>query len=245
MNHHEAKFLLRAYRPNGRDANDPVFADPLHQAAQDPGLSAWLEREQAFDSAVAAKLATIQPPAGLRDAILAGARASQPRRRWWTHPLWLAVAASVALLLSFTVRWRFASTPLPTARDLATFAIDDVAKTYATHLHSLALEGAQAQLANSVLPLPDHLALNFDELKQKGCRTVRVAGREVFEICFKREGHWYHLYAARVDDFAPGTAEVKSQLTTKGQFAATAWKDSRHVYALVAGAGTEALQHLL
>ena len=78
MNNEQAKFVLGARRPGERDAGDPVFAEALKQAAGDPRLRAWHEREQAFDVALADRLRTAQPPAGLREAILAGARAGRP-----------------------------------------------------------------------------------------------------------------------------------------------------------------------
>ncbi|MBC8040705.1 MAG: hypothetical protein H7Y06_09195, partial [Opitutaceae bacterium] len=72
MNTNEAKFILRARRPDGRDDADPRFQEALEQARRDPALAAWMAREQAFDEAVAARLRAVEPPAGLRDAILAG-----------------------------------------------------------------------------------------------------------------------------------------------------------------------------
>lgn len=246
MNNQEAKFLLRAYRPDGRDARDPAFAEALAQAERDPALRAWLEREQAFDATVTAKISTIHPPAGLREAILAGVRASQPRRRWWANPALLAAAAAVTLLLAVTVQIRFSRTSTPSARDLAAFAIDDLANAHDEHVgHPPALAGIQAQLTGTALPMPGHLDLSLGELKQKSCRTVSVAGRDVLEVCFERDGSWFHLYAARIEDFAPGAVDAKFLVTTKGQFAATAWKDSRHIYALVTSSGSDALKRLL
>src|ERR1039458_1792759 len=95
MNNNEAKFLLCAYRPGGRDADDPAFAGALAQARQDPALGAWFAREQAFDTMMASQLGSIAPPPGLREAILTGAsvsRASPVARRW---PVWLARAAGL------------------------------------------------------------------------------------------------------------------------------------------------------
>lgn len=49
MNNDEAKFLLSAYRPGGRDAADPSVAAALDQAKRDPALASWFERQQAHD----------------------------------------------------------------------------------------------------------------------------------------------------------------------------------------------------
>ena len=41
MTNERAKFVLGAYRPNGADAKDPMFAEALEQAKRDPNLAAW------------------------------------------------------------------------------------------------------------------------------------------------------------------------------------------------------------
>ena len=101
MNNEQAKFILRAYRPGGRDAADPAFGDALRQAQADPALGAWLAREQSLDGAVASKLRALSPPPELREAILAGSRVSfAAPARGWRLPAWLAVAASIAVLIA-------------------------------------------------------------------------------------------------------------------------------------------------
>ena len=52
MNNQEAKLILQAYRPGGRDTFDPLFAEALEQARRDPELQKWFaERKQALDYA--------------------------------------------------------------------------------------------------------------------------------------------------------------------------------------------------
>jgi hypothetical protein len=245
MNNQEAKFILGAYRPDGRDANDPAFAEAKAQAERDPELRAWWEKQRAFDATVSAKLQEIAPPAGLRDSILAGVRASQPRRQWWTHPAWLAAAAAVVVLATVTVTWR-RSASSPDGPQLAAFALADLAHAHDAHTgRPPALSGVQAQLVATALPLAKNLSLNLDDLRRNNCRTVKVGGREVFEICFNRDGTWFHLYAARRSDFAPGELDPRALLTSQGDYASTAWSDSRNVYALVTRAGAEALRRVI
>jgi len=246
MNEQEAKLILQAYRPDGSDAADPRFAEALAFAQSHPQLRAWFEQEYALDGALSAKLDSIQPPAGLRDSIIAAGLASRPRQHWWKAPVWLAAAAAVALLLSFTVRSQFSNAGGPSAQAFAAFALDDLAHHHDQHQgHPDTILDVQANLAASTTALPGHLKLDLKDLEQKHCRTARFAGRDVFEICFKREGHWYHLYATRLDGFAPGAADAKSLVITKERFAATAWKDSNQIYALVASSDRDVLQRLL
>jgi hypothetical protein len=243
MNDNEAKFLLRAFRPDGSDALDPRFADALAQAEKSPALQSWFKREKSFDCAIAGKLREVQPSAGLRDAILAGGRVSQRPQTRRKNFAWLALAASIALTLTVALRLHHTG---PSAHDFAEFALTELATASDQH-HGGGPEQAamQARLANSTLPLPGSTTLDPAELRRAGCHTVAFAGHEVFEICFVRDGKMFHLYAARTKDFAAGAAQANALVTTKGRFAATAWKDNEFTYALVTEAGTEALRKLI
>lgn len=247
MNNQEAKFILGTYRPDGRDAGDPMFTDALAHAERDPELRTWLEQQRKFDTNVSAKLKEIAPPAELRAAIFAGVRASQPRRQWWANPTWLVAAAAIAVLAVVSISLR-QTTGAPTVSELTAFAMKDLADAHDGHVgHPPEFAGLQAQLASVSVPLttPGGVAIDLDELRQKNCRSVKIAGREVFEICFQRDGAWFHLYAARRSDFAPGAVDVKSLITATGDYAATAWADSKNVYALVTHAGREALRRVI
>ena len=247
MNNQEAKFILGTYRPDGRDAGDPMFTDALAHAERDPELRTWLEQQRKFDTSVAAKLKAIAPPAELRAAIFAGVRASQPRRQWWTSPTWLAAAAVVAVLAAVSVSLRRSSST-PTVAQLASFAMKDLAEAHDGHVgHPPEFAGLQAQLASVKLPLTAQggVAIDLDELRRNNCRSVKIAGREVFEICFQRDGTWFHLYVARRNDFAPGSVDPKALLASTGDYAGTAWADAQNVYALVTSAGKEALRRVI
>jgi len=243
MNHHEAKFLLRARRPGGADAKDPVFAEALAETEKDPTLRAWLESEAAFDRTMTAKLREIQPPPGLRDAILAGSRASQRQPLWWKKPAWLAVAASIAIILTLSLHFRASGS---STQAFAGYALQDLAVNSAEHAnHRPEVASLAARFTNTSLPLPGNIKVNADELQRLGCRMLKFAGHDVFEICFKRDGHWYHLYAANVKDFSRGSGDANALLTTKGRISSTAWKDGNFAYALVTDAGADALRRLI
>lgn len=245
MKNEEAKFLLRAYRPDGGDARDPLFAGALAQAERDPLLRTWLDREQQGDRLLAAKLAQVQPPPGLREAILIGARASRQPRRGWRNPAWFAAAAALIVLTGVGLRFGGTWLSSPSTQQLATFALTDLGQSHDAHTLPAALTGIQAQFARSALPLPGHLDLNLAELRRQGCRTVRLAGRDVFELCFQRDGAWFHLYAGRREDFSDESAAAPTLVVARGKFAAASWSDAKNVYALVTGAGEATLHRLL
>ena len=247
MNNQEAKFILGAYRSDGRDAADAIFTEALAQAERDPELRAWLERQRKFDGTVSAKLQEIAPPAGLREAILAGSRVSAPqaKRHWWSNPAWLAAAAAIALLCALAVSLKPAAAS-PTASDLAAFARRDLTNSHDDHVgHPPTLAAVQAQLASVRGPLSQNLRLDLDHLRKQNCRAVSVGGREVFEVCFQRDGTWYHVYVGKRSDFAPGSLDPQALLSSEGQLASTAWADSQHVYAVVTQAGAGALRRLI
>lgn len=248
MNNTEAKFILDAYRPNGRDASDPTFGAALAQAKADPVLGAWFAREQAHSAVVAAKLREIAPPAGLREAILAGGRvsggnvsAAPARRAPWVLPAWLAAAAAVALLLAVA----FWPKPAAAGAALTDFALDDALEPTRHGGHGEATGALQAKLADPATRLAGTLPVNFAALRTSGCRTVSVAGRDVLEVCFKRDGAWFHCYIARVEDFPAQAATAGPVFAASGKVSAASWADGAHRFVVAGLAGREALRRML
>lgn len=243
MNNQEAKFILSAYRPNGRDADDAMFGEAIKQARQDPALAAWFAREQAHDAAVAGKLAQISPPEGLRGAILAGVRASETRRPVWRQPVWLLMGAAAAVLLIFSsVIWPKRAAA---ANDLAVFALNDTA--FDRHDgHGESVKALQTVLGNPSTRLKEGVALNFNELRRTGCRTLNMNGQEVFEVCFNREGQWFHLYALHGTAGEPGTRPALT-VQQKDKFSCASWTDQTngYRYAVVGEGNADAVRNLL
>lgn len=244
MKNEEAKFILSAYRPNGQDANDPTFREALEQVRKDPALAKWFEFEQKFDRAMTAKLGSVVPPEGLRAAILAGSRVSEETTRaWWRQPKWLALAASVLVLLSVGT---LAVWPARVdAQELAKFALKDTAHEGHSG-HGDANEALQEQLSNPAIPLGQGVKVDFANLKATGCRTIKLEGRELLEVCFKRNGKWFHCYIGRRADF-PKACRLGAppEFTSSDRLCSASWSDAEHVYVLVGSAGLEAVKHLL
>ncbi|MDD2763385.1 MAG: hypothetical protein PHE83_05360 [Opitutaceae bacterium] len=246
MNNEQAKFILRAYRPGGRDAGDAAFCEALRQAQADPALGTWLAREQAFDTAVAAKLQAIFPPSGLREAILTGARMStsaRPRPAW-RPATWMVLAASFAVILTLAATyWLRGPDAVPTGLDqLAEFALaDPVSAHTGPHVDKLGALGAWLQ--NPVNRISSGAPVDLAQLKAQDCRMVSIAGHEVFEICFNRGGHWYHLYIARRSDFDAGTGQPRFR--EQGLQSVVAWADQRLAYVLMGAGKAETLRGIL
>ncbi|HUJ44910.1 MAG TPA: hypothetical protein VLW52_15025 [Opitutaceae bacterium] len=246
MNNEQAKFILRAYRPNGRDAGDAVFCEALRQAQADPGLGGWLAREQAFDAAVSAKLEAMTPPPGLREAILTGGRVSTaaPRPRWGLAP-WLGMAASVAVLIAIAaIYWtRSAGSTRADLDQMTQFALADPFTAH-TGPHADKLGALGAWLENPANRISTGVPADLAQLKAQHCRTVSIAGHEVFEICFQR-GSWYHLYLGRRSDFAVGKNAGAPAFIEQARRSAVSWADERLAYVLITSGGVEGLRHIL
>lgn len=244
MNNDEAKFILQGYRPSGRDANDSRFAPALAQSRNDPSLGAWFAREQAHDRVVMEKLNEIVPPAGLREKILAGGRVSQvsapPRRHWGA---WLALAASVAVVLTLTEFWQ--GHRLEAARtNYAEFAVNDL-KHGVHHAGTGAFkEEILAMLARDDIRLPGSVPLEWGELEANGCRILKYGDRQTVEICFTRDGQWYHLYMSpRKKSFGSFLKNSPSMLAMNDT-AVAVWSDKHYDYVVVSADGMGALKKL-
>jgi hypothetical protein len=247
MNNVEAKFILQGYRPNGADASDPAFTAALAQARHDPELRDWFAREQGFDRAVSAKLAEVPVPAGLREAILAGGRVTAPataRLAWWRRPAgYLALAASVAVIFALGSAWWPKAAAAET--ELAAFALHDVTNNPNHGGHGAEAAALQAALTRPDMHLGHGLAIDDAALRQSGCRTVSFQGHDLLEVCFKRDGVWFHCYIAQRSDFPAMAVAAVPQLVNQGSASIASWADSAHVFVVVSETGRAALQRLL
>ena len=246
MKNEEAKFVLHAYRPNGADAGDATFAAALEQAQRDPVLGTWFVRQQAFDRAVAAKIASIEAPASLRASILAGAKVSQPpastSRAWWRGPLPLAMAAGFAMMLIAVITFWPKTAD---AEEIAAFAINDMLHQDHEGGHGEQAAEFQALLARTEQRLGQKFAIDFTALRDNGCRTIHFQGRALLEVCFKRDGKWFHCYVARAQDFPALASKLHPTFTDQAGAGAAAWSDGQHIFVLASRAGSEAVRNLL
>jgi hypothetical protein len=243
MNNEEAKFILSGYRPNGADAGDATFCAAIEQTRHDPALGAWFEFEQKFDRLMTAKLGTVRPPEGLRDAILAGAKVSTPgaSRAWWRQPVWYAAAASLGLLLAVAslLLWPARAD----ARELARFAMLDSVHDDQHHGRGDDNVVLQTSLQNPSHHLREGVPVNFTRLTATGCRTLRFAGHDVLEVCFQRNGTWFHCYIVPKAGFRH--ADAAPEFSHLGSVCCATWTDAQNIFVVVGSAGTDALKQLL
>ncbi len=245
MSQDSAKFILGAYRPDGRDAGDPAFGAALAEAGRDPALQAWFEKDQLFSSLARAKIREVAAPADLRAAILAGARFSR-RTPWWKRRFTLALAAMFALLLALApLEWRLVRPGF--SKTLPEFAVNFASRGFIGLRFGKPgndLEVLQSWLASRHAPLPAKIPAGLAQLAALGCRTVDFQGKNISVICFERERE-YHLFIARREDF-PGIPDNPQPLyATQRDWGSATWTDRDHRYVLVSSAGVGAIKSLL
>jgi len=244
MTNEEAKFILSAYRPNGSDSGDAAFGEALRMASGDPALGDWFGRSRAHDAAVAQKLRQIAPPSGLREAILAGARVSGRETRSGPGWGWIAGLAAAAMVAIGVFTMRAPVRPQADAADFAGFAINDMVS--AKHGSRGEASGALiARLQTEGAKMPSGADIDFDRMRDTGCRTLSFKGRQVLEVCFVRDGSLFHFYMMRGVSSPGGAAAPGPSFVTLAAGAAAVWSDGRYDYAVASTAGVEAIRRLL
>jgi hypothetical protein len=248
----EAKFILHAYRPSGADAADAGFADALEHARQDPIIRQWFATQQAFDRAIGAKLGEVAPPAGLREAILTGATfdaagqgaATRPRMRWQGMTGWMVgLAASVAVLFAASLAlWPKTAEATPLLLD---FALNDTLRMSHHGMHGREAADFQELLSSSNTRLGAAVPVDFEQLRRLGCRVITFDDRPLLEVCFQRDGTWFHAYVARVSDFPMVAARLKPTFRDENGASAVAWADGQHIFVVASKGGRDALRHLI
>jgi hypothetical protein len=198
-----AKFVLNAYRPNGADAQDPVFRAALEQSARDPELAAWFKEQRSFDSLIAGKLAEFQPPANLYSAILDGIANRSPIRRFNFRPF-LALAAvlvlSGAILLPMYMESASRSKLIERFQQ-ANLTMLSSAPAPKLDLITTSFSRTQEYLAEMKAPCIPFLPGSLLDLPTAGCKTLHWKGQEFSLTCFRLpSGELLHVFV--IDDKA-------------------------------------------
>ena len=103
----------------------------------------------------------------------------------------------------------------------------------------------QAALSEPSSRLGAGLPINFAALRDTGCRTLTVGGHDVLELCFNRDGQWFHCYVARRADFPALAIAAAPQIAQRGKMAVASWAEASHVYVVASPAAMDAVKRLL
>jgi hypothetical protein len=244
MNNQEAKLILQAYRPNGEDASDPMFAEALDQSRKDPELQRWFAEENLLNVRLQARLDTAVPiPPGLKSDLLALRKTVRPEP-WWQQSMKLA-AAIVVLLSLGAILLLLTQRPGPVASFRETMARSSTQTeehvTFPSHDMAKIQQWLQGRSMGTNFDLPALLAGGIPQ----GCRVVDWNGRKATMICFfLQSGEHMDLFVidrASLPDFpansAPQFAKADGLMTAM-------WASGEKVY-LLTGQNKELLQKVL
>lgn len=244
MNAAEARLILQSFQPGIGDETDPQFAEALRAAAHDPELARWWAEEQAFDRAMAAQLAALPEPFGLKTRILA--QQAAPARRLSTR--WIfGLSSAFAVLLLIALGTGFFR-PAP-----ATNLTGDYAREMTSFIRLMPRLDMESNdlgeiktwlVKNDLQPLsvPDRLAA----LRPLGCRVLSFRGQNVTLVCFTREGnrlaHLFVVDRAALPQVKPGSKPIFAN--DHGWMTAT-WAEGDRVYMITMQGGRAALEQYL
>ncbi len=246
MNRDEATYILRAYRVDGQDANDPQFRKALELVRLDPELARWFAEEQAVDIRVAHKLRAFPVPSDLKSQLLA-VRKIVTLPAWWQRRGWqVAAAAGVALLVTISVLFIRLATPADFACGQSSFAqyrdtMADFAgnKLWRLDLNSPDVKEVRRWLTQKDAPGDLQLPAGLDGRPSVGCRVLNWGGKKVALVCFELANHEKaHLLVIDRDALSDAPAE-SPQFAQTGKIATLSWSRDGKTYVLACKGGTQ------
>ncbi len=255
----DPRLILSARRPDGEDDADPEIAAAISAAQSDPKIAEWVEKQAALDRSISGALRSVQPPAGLRDRILTGAKVSRKQpsgnESWFERKVWgffgrgelAAVALVMVLLVSAVIYNRL--TDKPDERPWQVFA---VAKAAELESGVESLEHKDAFLQTSVewmreqaCPAPYTLPEGLQSLGLFGCSTMKWNDKPVGIVCFKLgAAHEVHLVCINAKDI-PEMLTERPMWTEIGGYTTAQWREKDTAFMLMSRAPRAELERLL
>lgn len=231
MDRHEAKLRLQAFRVGRDDSEDPVFAEALRLARQDPELSHWLQEQQALNHSLSEKLREIPVPEDLKSNILAAYRVSKKQPRIQRRE-WLALAALFLVLLIPIGKW------LNRIRNEGPVTFDayqhDMVKYLSRGFYlDLATDDPKAirdWLANEHGFTGYAVPAGLEQYPSIGCRVIRWHSRQSVLICFDVNGELVHLFVIPVSELPDGPASPERSYARIGQWTTASWAEGERCY---------------
>ena len=198
-----------------------------------------------MDAAFAAKLRARPMPADLKSQLLL-ARATIARRMWWRRPVWLAVAASVAMLLTFGA-WRFRSARAEEYFGEFRVAMDTAAIDMSKHVEAMGMDASELKRwltehhGHPDFVLPPKLA----EHGVMGCKIVEWQGHRVTLLCLKFDGGHADVFVADAADLPGVKLGEAPRFAADGPLTTAAWRNDGKIYYLAGNFSADRLRQLL
>ena len=230
MDKKHARFILLSHQSGLDAAPDPQMADALREVEGDPELASWLEKESAFDEALRARLSKVEPPQGLKEAVLASTPETVPApsgSRWMP----LACAAALALLATVAAVWLWPQGPESTfaafRSEMVEVAASPIRFDYASTDPRALQRWLNTRTGTGSLTLPEAMK----SLSGLGCREFKWRGHSVALLCFRvGEGQALHVFVLPRGALADAPEEGPARFTASGERHTAAWRQGETMY---------------
>lgn len=199
MDNLTAKELLAAYRPDGADTKDPVFAEALQHCQNDPSMRRWLESQLDFDRACGESLARITPPQHAKNALLATAPLDRPRGFFRRKRAHIALPLAAMLMIGFLFFTLFR--PEPVLWTPGEFSLASLASNI-RHLEFQSDSAVELKqwLREQGAPVPDTLPELLAAAKGNGCNVIEDGhGNQISMLCFSVRNQLVHVFVFNED----------------------------------------------
>lgn len=243
----EPRMILSARRPGGDDDTELEMAAALEAAKSDPALAEWSEKQTAVDTSISRAFRAIQPPAGLRDRILAGARVSRSAGKgtenWFERRVFgilrnselVAIAAVFLLLAVALAHNRFGQKVED--RTWQQFASEKASEIQSGAVpidhEDWVFQSTVGWLQERACPAPESLPPGLSKLGLFGCSKIKWNGNNMSIVCFKfgtgKEVHLVSIDANRIPDQLTGLPKWD----TVAGFTTAQWKEGGTAYMLM------------
>ena len=273
MNQDEAKAILQAYRPGGKDAGDPYFAEALALAQKDPELNAWFGEQQAFDARISGSLQQVRVPSRLKAEILAQNKTEPVSFSGW----WRELFERQSPASSFGSMWRMWRNALkrqsPAAWAVATIVLIVLGVTLVRDLSpgKVGFADYSAQMVNTAMTDQHHVDREVSDLKTalaslsadlaennlslpgslekgiglKGCRALAWHGQKVSMLCFiLNAGGHVDVFVTAAAIFPDAPPTDQPQFTVHNGSPIASWTHNGQTYLAVSHTSEDILKNL-
>ena len=232
----KTRLLLSARRSGGQDDGDADIAEALAFAQGNPALAEWAHGQQRTDAALVAKLRQVQPPQGLRDTILAGAKVSRRSSGSWLQRRVVGnfrmgeMLAAVAILLLIGVALVSQYAGYDKGQGWQAMAVAEVEKIEhgeAMMDHMVGdMPAIRTWLAAQAAPMPgDTTPAALAKLGIYGCSKRTWQGHPMTIVCFKLgPGKDVHLIALANTNLADAPGDAPEYSTVAG-YTTVSWSE--------------------
>jgi uncharacterized membrane protein YbaN (DUF454 family) len=242
LNSREAQKILLLYRPGTADADDPLVAEALAVASQDPGLREWLEGHKTFQEKVRQKMREVPVPGGLKERILANRKVIS--LHWWQQPTWLAAAAMVIALGVATMFLMQEPRPDKLA-DYRGRMVRSALRNYKMDILTSDREQVRQYLRKKGGPADYQIPKALDKLPVTGGGLLNWRGKPVSMVCFDRgQKKMVFLFVIHKTALKDAPSQMP-ELAEVNRLPTASWTSGQNTYLLASEQEPQALEQYL